>query len=126
MSETAHQRKQQAIIRVAESRLSAVHAVDSVRVCSKRWTAALPVSPKIILHMATGVGVGSVLLSTVLGARKSSRKAQKVAAQPWRSLLAQIAAAALVPFVQGYLRRRASDASPFGEICASINRFFAK
>lgn len=126
MSETAHQRKQQALIRVAESRLAAVHAVDNVCAGSKRWSAALPISPRSIFRIAAGVGVGSALLSTLLGARKSSRKAQKVVAQPWGGLLPQLLAAFLVPMLQVYVRRHAAEASSAGDFCKVLSKFLSK
>lgn len=109
MSQVTLQGKQQALMRVAGSRVAVLDAVASTKSHAQACVRALPVSPTTLKRIGAAAGMAASVFGTVVGLRKKQKLAEKAAAKSWSgNMLAQIAlqllAPVLLPVLQRYLQ----------------------
>lgn len=114
MSQITLQGKQQALIRVAESRVAVLDAVSSTREHAASCVNALPVSPSTIMKIGAAAGAAASVLGTISGLKRKKAAAEKKAARPASNtgmlvqLAMQLAAPLLLPRVQQFLQQKNS------------------
>ncbi|MBQ9829493.1 MAG: hypothetical protein IJO38_04060 [Akkermansia sp.] len=124
MSQITLQGKQQALIRVAESRVAMLDAVSSTREHAALCVKALPVSPSTVMKIGAAAGAAASVLGAVSGLKRKKLAAEKKAARPASNtgmlvqLAMQLAAPLLLPKLQQFLHQK--GVSPFSSD-ASIN-----
>ena len=115
MSQITLQGKQQALMRVAASRVAVLDAVDSTRQHTARCVRALPVAPATLMKLGAVVGSAATVVGTLAGLRKRRRTAEKRAAGSASAtsliqLVWQLLAPTLFPLLQQALQRKMSSA----------------
>lgn len=125
MSQITLQGKQQALMRVAESRMAVLDAAAATRTHADKCVRALPVSPATLMRVGAAAGAAASVLGTLAGLRRRKKTAEKAAAKlPGTSsmlmqLLLQIMAPMLLPKIQQMLQEKAKSGAaasghPFG------------
>lgn len=110
MSQTSLPGKQQALIRVAESRVAMLDAMSSTGSHASACVRALPVSPSIILKVGAAVGTAATVMGTLAGLRRKKKIAEKQASKSvatYSSVLSmamQLLAPLLLPSLQKMLQ----------------------
>lgn len=118
MSQITLQGKQQALIRVAESRVAVLDAVSSTREHAASCVKALPVSPAMILKVGAAAGAAASVLGVLAGMKRKRAAAEKmVARHPSNAsmlvqILMQVVAPFLLPKLQQVLQRKYSSFPP--------------
>ncbi len=117
MSQITLQGKQQALIRVAESRVAVLDAVSSTREHAASCVKALPVSPSTLMKIGAAAGAAASVLGTISGLKRKKLAAEKKAARPSPNigllvqLVLQLVAPMLLPKLQHILQQKGT--SPF-------------
>lgn len=110
MSQNALPEKQQALIRVATSRVAMIDSACSVRDHTKACVRALPVSPTTLVRAGTAVGAVASVVGTIIGLNRRKNKAAKRASemQSWSlvSMIFQLLLPLVLPYVQKILRKK--------------------
>ena len=122
MSQITLQGKQQALIRVAESRVAVLDAVSSTREHAASCVKALPVSPSTVMKIGAAAGAAASVLGAISGLKRKKHAAEKKAASSTSNigmlvqLALQLLAPMLLPKLQHFLQQKggrpfSSDAS---------------
>ena len=112
MSQITLQGKQQALIRVAESRVAMLDAVSSTREHAASCMKALPVSPATVMKIGAAAGAAASVLGTISGLKRKKQAAEKKAARPVSNtgmlvqLVMQLVAPMLMPKLQQFLHQK--------------------
>jgi hypothetical protein len=110
MSQTTLQGKQQALMRVAASRVAVVDAVSATRERASSCLKALPVSPAVLVRVGTAIGAATTVIGTLSGLRRRRKLAEKAAAKTSApaglifQLLMQLLGPVLLPAIQKFLQ----------------------
>ena len=111
MSQTTVQGKQQALIRVAESRVAALDAVASTQKQLSRCIGVLPVSPSFLLKMGAAAGMAASVMGAVSVLKRKKKTAEKLAAKSGGSpaglvpVVVQLLAPVLLPMAQRLMQK---------------------
>lgn len=107
MSQITLQGKQQALIRVAESRVAALDAVSSTKKHAELCVNALPISPSVLLRLGAAAGAAATVLGTLSALRSKKKAAEKKLKKQGspNAALIQLALQALAPAVIPMLHR---------------------
>lgn len=112
MSQITLQGKQQALIRVAESRVAVLDAVSSTREHAASCVKALPVSPSTVMKIGAAAGAAASVLGAISGLKRKKQAAEKKAASPTSNigmlvqLALQLVAPMLLPKLQHFLQQK--------------------
>ena len=112
MSQITLQGKQQALMRVAASRVAVLDAAASTRQHADRCLRSLPVSPSTIMKIAASAGAAATVMGTLAGLRRRRKAAEKKAAAKSSpagqtlQLLWQLLVPSLLPVLQKMLQKR--------------------
>lgn len=112
MSQITLQGKQQALIRVAESRVSVLDAVSSTQEHAASCVKALPFSPSTMMKIGAAAGAAASVLGTIAGLKRKKLAAEKHAAKPASNagmlvqLVMQFALPLLLPKLQKILQQK--------------------
>lgn len=110
MSQITLQGKQNAIVRVAESRVALIDAVHASCDHAGRCVRALPVSPATLRRIGVVAGVAASVAGACAGLRTKKKTAQKKTEKSGiKGLLFQMLAPILLPVVQDMLRKRMTN-----------------
>lgn len=113
MSQTTLQGKQQALMRVAASRVAVVDAVSATRERTSSCLKALPVSPAVLVRVGAAIGAAATVVGTLSGLRRRRKLAEKAAAKAPApagfifQLLMQLLGPVLLPAIQKFLQDKA-------------------
>ena len=109
MSQITLQGKQQALMRVAASRVAVVDAVGSTQKHFSGCVKALPVSPSTLMRIGAAAGAAATVMGTLAGLRKRRNAAEKAAAAKRPSgtpqLIIQFLGPVLLPIIQRWLQK---------------------
>ena len=117
MSQTTLPGKQQALMRVAASRVAVVDAVSSTRERTSACLKMLPVSPAVLMRAGAAVGAAATVVGTLSGFRKRRKLAEKAAAKAPApagmifQLLVQFLGPILLPVIQKFVQEKAQAGS---------------
>lgn len=120
MSQTTVQGKQQALIRVAESRVAALDAAASTQKQLSRCIGVLPVSPLFLIKMGTAAGAAASVVGAVSMLKRKKRTAEKLAAKSGGTpaglvpVVAQLLAPVLLPMAQRLIQKWAARSTTSG------------
>lgn len=107
MSQTALQGKQQALIRVATSRVAVLDSVCSVKEHADACVRALPVSPSTLVRAGAAAGAVASVAGTFIGLSRrkktAERNALKMKSQSLVGMLIQLLLPLAMPYVQKIL-----------------------
>lgn len=110
MSQIALQGKQQALIRVATSRVAMLDSVCSVKEHSVACTRALPVSPAFLVRGVAVAGAVASVAGTLVGLNRRKKKAEKKAfemkSQSLIGMVLQLLLPLALPYVQKILHSK--------------------
>lgn len=111
MSQITLQGKQQALMRVAASRVAMLDAVSATRGHAVACVNALPVSPATVLKLGAAAGAAASVMGAMAGWRRKKKVAEQKAVKPNSSLgmllqlALQLATPVLLPRLQQYLQK---------------------
>lgn len=120
MSQTTVQGKQQALIRVAESRVAALDAVVTTQQQLSRCIGVLPVSPSFLLKMGTAAGAAASVMGVVSVLKRKKKTAEKLVAKSGGTpaglvpVVVQLLAPVLLPMAQRLLQKWAVRSTSSG------------
>ena len=120
MSQITLQGKQQALMRVAASRVAVVDAVASTQSHVGSCVSALPVSPSAIMRIGAAAAAAASVVGTVVGLRRRQKAAEKsAAAAPGAAKMAyqlvmQLAGPALLSVLQRMIQKSAVKSQSAG------------
>lgn len=110
MSQVALQGKQQALIRVATSRVAVLDSVCSVKEHASACVRALPVSPATLVRVGAAAGTAASVAGTLIGLNRRKKKAEKnvtrMKSQSLTGMLIQLLLPLALPYVQKILRQK--------------------
>jgi hypothetical protein len=114
MSQITVQRKQQALMRVAASRVAMIDSAAAVREHASGCVRALPVSPATIMRVGAAAGAAASVAGAMAGLRRRKKQAEnKVTGTKGSygliSTLLQLLLPVLLPHLRRYLQRRTGD-----------------
>ena len=118
MSQITLQGKQQALIRVAESRVAALDAISATQEHASRCVQALPVSPATLKRVGVAVAAAASVVGVMSGLRKRKLRAERNAANAFfatPSVLLQLISPLLLPLVQQFLQKNADKQKSAGQ-----------
>lgn len=123
MSQVIVQGKQQAMMRVAASRVSVLDAVVSTRSHATGCVKALPLSPASIARIGAVAGAAATLTGVVVGLMRKKKNAEKKVSRSSSvagmlvPLVFQTLGPVLLPMLQRVMQQRmeASDAGAMGK-----------
>lgn len=110
MSQITLQGKQQALMRVAASRVAVLDAVSATQGHVSACVKALPVSPSMVLKIGAAAGAAVSVMGTLAGLRKKKKVAEQKASKPGATLgmmlqlAVQLATPVLLPKLQQYVQ----------------------
>lgn len=101
MSQITLQGKQQALIRVAESRVAVLDAVSSTQEHAASCVKALPVSPATMMKVGAAAGAVATVVGTLAGLKRKKLAAEKKASRPASNtgMLVQLAMQLVAPLL---------------------------
>lgn len=110
MSQITVQGKQQALMRVAATRVAVLDSVSSVSEHAAGCVRALPVSPAVLMKVGAAAGAAASVLGTMAGFRKRRLQAERKAAgtgasSTWK-MLVQLVLPMLLPYLRQFLQSR--------------------
>ena len=114
MSQITLQGKQQALMRVAASRVAMVDAVASTQRHAESCVRSLPVSPSTIARIGAAAGAAASVMGTLAGLRRRRKAAEKAAAASSGvsgltfQLLMQLLGPVLLPMLQRFIQKTAA------------------
>lgn len=117
MSQITLQGKQQALMRVAASRVATLDAVSSTKEHVSRCVGSLPVSPSTLLRLGAVAGGAASALGVISALRRKKKKAEKLASRQKMpspalfQLLMQVLAPVLIPAAQRALLKWGANVS---------------
>lgn len=120
MSQITLQGKQQALMRVAASRVAVLDAVSATRGHAAACVKALPVSPATVLKLGAAAGAAASVMGAMAGLRRKKKAAEQKAAKPNSSLgmllqlAVQLATPVLLPKLQQYVQNMGAKSSAPG------------
>ena len=120
MSQITLQGKQQALMRVAASRVAVLDAVVATQQHAGSCVRALPISPSTIFKIGAVLGAAATVTGTLAGFRRRRIAAEKKAAAkssstgPLWQLALQLATPVLLPMLQRMLQKVVPDAASTG------------
>lgn len=111
MSQITLQGKQQALMRVAASRVAVVDAVASTQRHAGSCVKALPVSPSTIMRIGAAAGAAASVIGALAGLRRRRKAAEKVAAASSGvsgltfQIIMQLLGPVLLPVLQRFIQK---------------------
>lgn len=106
MSQVTLPGKEQALMRVAGSRVAVLDAMGAAKSHAQSCVRALPVSPAMLMRLGTIAGVAASVVGAMAGLRRKKKIAEKAAVkQGSSSLLMQVALQMLTPALLPVLQR---------------------
>ena len=115
MSQITYQGKQRALIRVAESRIAALDAVNASREHASRCIKAMPVSPSVLKRIGVVAGAAASVAGVLAGLRRKKKTAEKSASKgtvPLLAFLLQTLTPIALPMLQRSLQNLAAKQTP--------------
>lgn len=116
MSQDALQGKQQALIRVAESRVAVLDSVSASYEHAARCVRALPVSPAVLKKAGVAAGAAASVMGIFAAWRRKKRTAEKTAVKSGVAgvlvpMLLQSVMPMILPLLQNALSKHSADAA---------------
>lgn len=109
MSQITLQGKQQALMRVAASRVAVLDSVTSVKEHASGCVRALPVSPSVLMRLGATAGAAASVLGTLAGLRRRKRLAEKKAAKSGSQSALIMVIQLLLPVLLPHIRKMLQD-----------------
>lgn len=116
MSQITLQGKQQALMRVAASRVAVVDAVASTQRHVGSCVRALPVSPATIMRIGAAAGAAASVVGALAGLRRRRKAAEKAAAASQGvyglafQVIMQLLGPVLLPMLQRFIQKTTAGA----------------
>ena len=113
MSQITLQGKQQALMRVAASRVAVLDAVGATQKHANGCVRALPVSPAVLMRIGAAAGAAASVMGTLAGLRHRRKVAEKAAVASGTSvtsvkLILQLLSPVILPVLQSWLQKTMS------------------
>ncbi len=118
MSQITLQGKQQAMMRVAASRVAVVDAVASTQRHVGSCVSALPLSPAAIMRIGAAAGAAASVVGALAGLRRRRKAAEKAAAASPGvygtvfQIIMQLLGPVLLPMLQRFIQKTTARAQP--------------